>query len=114
MNYPARVFRDLLSSWHYNSSSPRIDILAAELTTEVVNARTSLCLGLMEKEALPKLFGLSYVLNDYGLILRQRYRKQNDGIFIFVDQKQNIHQEFKGNIVKEKRLEPIYQLARAA
>lgn len=114
MNYPARVFRDLLSTWHHDVMSERIESLAAELSNEVSSARSSLCLGLMDKEALPKLFGLTYLLDSYGLILRQRYRKQGDGIFVFVDQKQDSMSEFEGNTVVEKFVEPEFVFAQAA
>ncbi len=114
MNYPARVFRDLLSTWHFNALSDRIESLAAELVSEVVLAKTSVCLGLMEKEALPKLFGLTYLLDGYGLILRQRYREKGDGIFVFADLKQESMSEFQGNTVIE-HIEPAsFEFARAA
>lgn len=114
MNYPARVFRDLLSTWHFDAVSERIESLAAELASQVVSAQSSVCLGLMEKEALPKLFGLTYLLDGYGLILRQRYREKGDGIYVFADLKQESISEFAGNTVTE-HLEPAqFDFARAA
>ena len=114
MNYPARVFRDLFCTWHHDVTSDRVESLAAELLSEVVKAKTSLCLALLEKEALPKLFGLTYLLDSYGLILRQRYRKQGDAIFVFVDQKQEAKSVFAGNTVIEKLAEPEFEFAQAA
>lgn len=114
MNYPAQVFRDLFSTWHHDVMSERIECLAAELSSEVVNAKTSLCLGLIAKESLPKLFGLTYLLDSYGLILRQRYRQQGDGIFVFVELKQECSSEFEGNKVIERLSEPAYAYAQAA
>ncbi|MCA9836356.1 MAG: hypothetical protein KC422_05555 [Trueperaceae bacterium] len=114
MNYPARVFRDLLSTWHFDVTSDRIESLAAELTSQVAASQSSLCLGLLEKEALPKLFGLTFLLDGYGLILRQRYREQGDGIFVFADIKQESQSEFNGNSVFERLLEPAYEFPQAA
>jgi hypothetical protein len=36
------------------------------------------------------LFGLVYFLDLHGLRLRQRYREQRDGAFIYVERKDNV------------------------
>ena len=75
MNYPARLFRDLLSTWHNDCASHRVDSLAAELAARAGRADAAVCLGLIQKEAIASLFGLTYLLDSYGLVLRQRYRQ---------------------------------------
>lgn len=111
MNHPAHVFRDLLGSWHRDSADERVDVLAAELAACVAAAPGALCLGLLRKDAVPKLFGLIFLLDGYGLLLRQRYRQQGDGVFVFAERKAEVTSEFTGQ-VRETR-QP-YALPRAA
>ena len=113
-NHPARVFRDLVSSWHQDAASDRVDVLAAELVSCVADAKDSLCLGLIEKAAVSRLYGLVFLLDGYGVLLRQRYREQGDGVFVFLDRKQACESEFAGAVVNEIVTEPDYVLPRAA
>ena len=102
MNYPARVFRDLTSGFQADAAGERVDVLAAELAACMAEARGSLCLGLVHKETVPKMFGLVFLLDGYGLLLRQRYREQGDGVFVFLDRKKPVQSEFVGNVVRER------------
>lgn len=114
MNTSARLFRQLLGTWQHDASSDVVDILAAELSAEAARAPGSLCLGIMESDSVRSLFGLIYLLDGYGLILRQRYREQRDGIFIFLDQKREVKSEFAGTVVYEVLDDALPELARAA
>ena len=102
VNQPARVFRDLTSAFQQDAAGERVDVLAAELASCVADARGSLCVGLIHKEVVPKLFGLVFLLDGYGLLLRQRYREQGDGVFVFLDRKNVAESEFAGAVVLER------------
>ena len=117
MNYPARVFRDLSSTWQRDAASERVDLLAAELTS-CVAAEGPLCLGLIRAEAVPKFFGLVYLLDSCGVLLRKRHRKEG-GVLVFAEAKREVMSEFAGAVVYERTLEPAAppaetELARAA
>lgn len=114
MNHPARLLSQMLSTWHQDTTAPHLEALAAELTTEAVNTKGSLCVGLFKKDFQPRLFGLAYFLDSYGLIMRQRFRKQGDGFFVFIDLKpESKESEFKGNTVTEQKLEPLAEFVQA-
>jgi hypothetical protein len=108
MNNAATVFRNLLFNWQHDASSQNVEVLAAELSAQVASSSTSLCVGLMDTHSIPKLFGLIYFLDGYGLLLRQRYRQQRDGVFVYIDLKTEAPNEFAGNYIQERILEPIY------
>ena len=108
MNYPARIFRDLSSTWQQDAASERIDILAAELTACVAAGET-LCLGLIQADAAPKFFGLVYLLDTYGVLLRKRHRKEG-GVLVFAEVKQDVESEFVGAVVFERTLERLQTL----
>lgn len=110
-NPAARVFRNLLGSWHRDAADERVDVLAAELAACVAAARGPLCLGLLRKDVVPRLFGLTFLLDGYGLLLRQRYRQQGDGVFVFLERKHGCQHEYAGATVRERL--PV-TLARAA
>lgn len=115
-NSTAQVFRNLFSTWQQDAASPKVDALAAELTAHIAKDG-SVCVGLMQVSSIPKLFGLIYFLDGYGLLLRQRYRDQRDGIFVYVDRKNEAVSEFAGSVVKERvpMQEHVWpELARAA
>lgn len=101
-NQPARVFRHLTSSFQQDAAAERVDVLAAELASCVADAQGSLCLGLVHKETVPKLYGLVFLLDGYGLVLRQRYREQGDGVFVFLDRKGDARSEFADSTVHER------------
>lgn len=111
MNQPARIFRDLMSHWHRDAVSERVDVLAAELAAHVATASGALCLGLLHKEAVPRLFGLVFLLDGYGLLLRQRYRERGDGVYVFLERQEARQSDFVG-AVSEIRLP--YALPQAA
>jgi hypothetical protein len=108
MNNAATIFRDLLTTWQHDASSERVETLAAELSSQVASSHTSLCVGLMNTQSIPSLFGLIYFLDGYGLLLRQRYRQKRDGVFIYVDRKAETPSEFSGRQVQERIFEPVY------
>jgi hypothetical protein len=117
LNQAAKTFRNLLFTWQHDAASPQIDALAAELTAQVAKDG-SICVGLMQVSSIPKLFGLIYFLDGYGLLLRQRYRDQRDGVFVYIDRKQDVVSEFAGSVVSERsqtQATPTWpELARAA
>ncbi|MGL4610454.1 MAG: hypothetical protein ACRCYY_12380 [Trueperaceae bacterium] len=115
-NEAAHTFRSLLFTWQHDAASGRIDTLAAELTAQVAKDG-SVCVGLMQVSSIPKLFGLIYFLDGYGLLLRQCYREQRDGVFVYVDRKGDVASEFVGSVVNERipEVAPVWpELARAA
>ena len=103
MNHPACVFRDLSSAWQRDAANERVDILAAELTA-CVAAQGTLCLGLIHAEAVPRFFGLVYLLDSYGILLRKRHREEG-GVLVFAEVKQDVASEFAGAVVFERTLE---------
>jgi hypothetical protein len=104
-NQAAKTFRNLLFTWQQDAASSQIDALAAELTAQVAKDGSS-CVGLMQVSSIPKLFGLIYFLDGYGLLLRQRYRDQRDGVFVYIDRKQEATSEFAGSVVSERTQTP--------
>jgi hypothetical protein len=104
-NQAAKTFRNLLFTWQHDAASSQIDTLAAELTAQVAKDG-SICVGLMQVNSIPKLFGLIYFLDGYGLLLRQRYRDQRDGVFVYIDRKQDVASEFAGSVVNERAQTP--------
>ena len=104
MNYPARIFRDLSSVWQRDAANGRVDSLAAELTA-CVAAQGALCLGVIRAEAVPKYYGLVYLLDSYGILLRKRHRKEG-GVLVFAEVKQEVASEFAGAVVFERTLAP--------
>lgn len=115
MNHPASLFRDLSSAWHLDAAGERVDALAAELAAHAARAGT-LCLGLIEPEAVPRFYGLVFLLDSYGLTLRKRYRQRGDAVFVFVEPKGSAAaSEFAGAVVRECAVPaPVPALARAA
>jgi hypothetical protein len=67
----------------------------------------------MQVSSIPKLFGLIYFLDGYGLLLRQRYREQRDGIFVYVDRKHEVVSEFAGSVVQERTTPSEHDVAAA-
>jgi hypothetical protein len=98
---PSRLFRDLTSTWNHDASSERVDLLAAELASAVAAAGHSICVGLIQQEAVPKFYGLVFLLDSFGLVLRKRYRKAGDAVFVYVEAKQTTGSEFAGAYVYE-------------
>ncbi len=116
MNYPACVFRDLSSAWHVDAASERVDILAAELAAQTAQAEGPLLVGLIKSEAVSKFYGLVYLLDSYGLLLRKRHRGESDGVYVYLERRpESVTSEFAGAVVVEKSLEPVLpELANAA
>jgi GTPase len=100
-NQTAQTFRNLFATWQQDAASAKVDALAAELTAHIAQEGSS-CVGLMQTSSIPKLFGLIYFLDGYGLLLRQRYRDQRDGVFIYIDRKNEVTSEFVGSVVRER------------
>lgn len=107
MNYPVSLFRSLSSAWHHDAVSDQVDLLAADLAAHVGASRYPLLLGLVRKEAVSKLYGLVFLLDGYGLTLRQRYRKGGDGVFVYAERKAAAPSEYAGAVVLEHRLEQL-------
>lgn len=97
LNKPSTLFKQMLSNWHFDVISEQTDDSIFNFVAEMANHKDSVCVGLMEKAAIPRLYGLTFILDGYGLILRQRYREQGDGVFVFVDHKTDELSEFDGN-----------------
>jgi hypothetical protein len=103
MNHPALLFRALSSAWQHDAASPQVDLLAADLAAAVGRSAHPLCVGLVRNEAIPKLYGLVYLLDGYGVTLRQRYR-DGGGAFVYAERRGDIPSEFAGAVVLERRL----------
>lgn len=107
MNHPVSLFRALSSAWQHDAVSPQVDTLAANLVAQVGASRHPLCVGLIRKEAVSKFYGLVYLLDGYGVTLRQRYRKGGDGVFVYAERRGEAPSEFAGAVVLEHRLEAL-------
>ena len=77
------------------------DVLAAELAAHVGRARAPLCLGLIGKEAIPRLYGLVFLLDGFGLTLRQRYRQDRLSAYLFLERRGKAPSEYAGATVRE-------------
>jgi hypothetical protein len=102
MNEVAGNFRNLFSSWHEDAAGERVAALAAELAANVAAASAPVCVGLYRKDIVPRLFGLVFLLDGYGLTLRQRYRQQGDGVFVFLEHRAEAAHELAGARVRER------------
>jgi len=109
MNHPASLFRALSSAWQFDAASAAVDTLAAELCARVAAQRHTVCLGLIRKEAVSKFYGLVYLLNGYGLVLRKRHRKGGDGVFVYAELKGPSPSEFAGAVVLEHRPQAVQE-----
>jgi hypothetical protein len=87
VNEPAQLFRQLFNTWHVDAAGPYVDTLVAELTVHVAGAHGPLCLGLVRKKAVPQFYGLVYLLDAYGMVLRKRYRQDGESVMIFIEAK---------------------------
>lgn len=103
MNQPASVFRILDHAFQRDAASHEVDVLAAELASLVGACRGPLLLALLRKEAVPRTFGLVFLLDGYGLVLRHRYRRDGQSAFLFVERKPEVASAFAGTVVHERR-----------
>ncbi|UCH27727.1 MAG: hypothetical protein JSV66_08835 [Trueperaceae bacterium] len=87
VNEPSYLFRQLFNTWHVDAAGPYVDELVAELADYVARAYGPLCLGLVRKAAVPRYYGLVYLLDAFGMVLRKRYRKDGESVLIFVEAK---------------------------
>ena len=94
---PAALFRALRTAWDSDSADMRCDQLAADLAAQVA-ADGPARVALLKKDAVPSLFGLVFFLDAYGLNLRQRYRQQGDGVFIWLEPKEARPSQFVGTV----------------
>ena len=103
MNQPASTFRTLDQAFNREAASQQVDALAAELAAQVGASRGPLLLALLRKEAVPRTFGLVFLLDAYGLVLRHRYRRDGQSAFLFVERKPEAASAFAGTVVRERR-----------
>jgi hypothetical protein len=101
-NRCAQLFRQLTYAWYADAASDRVEVLAAELAAASAMQPESVCLGLMRPEAIPRLFGLVFFLDGYGLTLRQRYRTTKDGVYIFLDRRGVTKSDFSGVTIRAR------------
>ena len=94
---PAALFRALGAAWDSDSADMRCDQLAADLAAQVA-ADGPARVALLRKDAVPQLFGLVFFLDAYGLNLRQRYRQQGDGVFVFLELAEARPSQFVGEV----------------
>lgn len=105
-NEAARLFRTLSHAFNRDAADHRVDALAADLAALVARSEAPLCLGLLRKEAVPRYYGLVFVLDAYGLVLRQRYRADGASAFVYVERKRAAASEFAGTVVRARRASP--------
>lgn len=103
-NDASALFRDLAAAWDMDAAGHRVDVLASELAALVARAPGPLCLGLITREAVPRYYGLVFLLDGYGVCLRKRHRKDGRSVFVFAEPKGNAPSEHAGTVVRE--LEP--------
>ena len=106
MHHPVSTFRALSSAFQHDAAGQTVDILAAELAAQVGRERHPLLIGLVHRDAVRKFYGLVYLLDGYGLTLRQRHRQQGDGVFVYAERKGDAYAEFDGAVVLERVTEP--------
>lgn len=114
MNYPVSTFRALSSAFHHDAASAEVDVLAADLAARVGSSRYPLCVGLVRKDAVRKFYGLVYLLDGYGVTLRQRHREGGEGVFVYAERQERAQFEFEGAVVSERRTPeraPVYAQA---
>lgn len=98
---PAHLFWKLMYAWSRDCADMSADIYAADLAA-LVGREGRTCVALLKKDAVPSLFGLTFFLDGYGLALRQRYRQQGDGVFIWLEPQEERASQFVGT-VEERR-----------
>ncbi len=101
MNQPVSTFRALSSAFQHDAMGTDVDLYAAELAAQVGADPYPLLVGLIDKEAVRKFYGLVYLLDGYGLTLRQRHRAGGDGVFVYAERKADAPSEFDGAVVTE-------------
>lgn len=115
MNHPVSTFRALSSAFQYDAASDAVEELAADFAAQVAREPYSLCVGLVRRDAVRKLYGLVYLLDGYGLTLRQRQREGGEGVFVYAERKLEPVSEFIDAVVSEHRvstdLVPVYAQA---
>ena len=104
MNRPAHLFRTLAHAFNRDAADPAVDALAAELAACAARSGAPLLLGLLRPEAVPRYFNLVFVLDGYGLTLRQRYRRDGDAAWLYLEPKGRPVSEFAGTAVRARRL----------
>ena len=106
MNYPVSTFRALSSAFHHDAASAEVDVLAADLAARVGSSRHPLLVGLVRKDAVRKFYGLVYLLDGYGVTLRQRHREGGEGVFVYAERQERAQSEFIDAVVSERRTTP--------
>lgn len=104
MNHPVSTFRALSSAFQYNAASDEVERLAADFAAQVGSSSHALCVSLVHKEAVRKFYGLVYLLDGYGLTLRQRQREGGEGVFVYAERKADAVSEFEDAVVSERRI----------
>lgn len=113
MNHPVSTFRALSSAFQHDAASADVDLWAADLAARVGANPYPLCVGLIHRDAVRKFYGLVYLLDGYGLTLRQRHRAGGEGVFVYAERKVNAPSEFEDAVVTETVTEP-YAFPQAA
>lgn len=109
MNRAARTFEQLEQLFHVDASSPQVEVLAADLAAQAAHGRR--LIDIRPKTSVCKLYGLVFLLDGYGLILSQKYRKHDDQVYVWLELKRNNVSEFAGAVVVEKSVEPVQGVA---
>lgn len=107
MTHPVSAFRALSSAFQHDALGADVDLYAAELAAQVGADPYPLLVGLIHKDAVRKFYGLVYLLDGYGLTLRQRHRAGGDGVFVYAERKADARSEFDGAVVTETVTETV-------
>ncbi len=104
-NTPAVLFHHLVTTWHHDVTSDRVDQLAADLAAHTAAGGGLALVGLVRSDAVRRLFNLACYLNTYGLTLRQRYIRDRSYAFVYAEIEQPQPSPYVGAVVIERRQE---------
>ena len=89
MNKPALLFRNLLNAHSVAPHSAASDATAKSLLAELLRANdtynVSTCVGLFNNDFSTRMYFVKWMLENWGIEVRVRQRRQKDGFFVFLE-----------------------------